>query len=152
MAIGKREQEKIDKKMHELRVKGALRFDAFEEPDILPPSAMGERRFGFNPNSHTKTVGVGMSKGASHTFASYTEGDPIKQCEKIGLMSMSQGSKSFYSTRLKALYKMRHEMAMRYARELADVDLMIENEIDNPSPLNQAIEAKNHQERTEYHK
>lgn len=103
-----------------LRIAKALRWTERVPPDVPVPQGHGELSKGYLPNSHYDN-GRGRVSPACSTSVGHSEGRDDK--------TTSQGARQLYSTRLLAIRAMRHEMELRFARMLADVDERIEKEM-----------------------
>lgn len=103
-----------------LRIAKALRWTERVPPDVPVPQGHGELSKGYLPNSHYDN-GRGRVEKACSSYGSHSKGQDD--------LATSKGARLLYSSRLLALRAMRHEMELRFARMLADVDERIEKEM-----------------------
>ena len=100
-----------------LRAARALRFTEAIEPDVPVPHNSGMTR-GFLFSAHvggSPCVEKACSNAVHHSFGRDDK-------------TTSQGACRLYSTRLLALRAMRHEVELKCAHILADIDAQIEKE------------------------
>ena len=86
-------------------------------PDVPPPSIMypPELTTGWVFNTYTRTVEVACSSAISHT---------VGQTDRV----RSQGPRSLYSTRIRALLALRSALEHEFAAALAKIDALIEQQ------------------------
>lgn len=111
MAMNKKEKAYVEA----LKIKGALRFTEKVDPDLMPPTRGGELTKGYSFNAYSVVVSMACSSFTAHN--SHSD-------EKTN----SQQPIRLYSKKLSALKAMRHEMELKFARQLMEVDEMIEKE------------------------
>jgi len=111
MAMTKKEQEQVQELKRKLSTLAALRWTEKVLPDVPPRSKFTEGlTTGWLP-CYTR-VEPACSSVVSHAIGQTHE-------------TTSQGSRSLYSTKLLALKALRHEMELRFANELAGIDIQI---------------------------
>jgi len=88
-------------------------------PDVAPPTScvdsFGKLTTGYIFNTHSKTVCVACSSSISHAIGSTDK-------------TTSQQPIWLYSTKKLALQAMLHELSMRFANEMRQVEKMLEAE------------------------
>jgi hypothetical protein len=112
MAMNKKEKEYLE----HILTQFALRHTQEVLPDIPPPplgSPHGTLTKGFLFNSYSKEVRESCSSSMYH---SYHRSDKTN----------TQGARHLYSSRLLALKAMRYEVEQKYAKELREIDKLIE--------------------------
>ena len=112
MSMTKKEKEEMER----LLTISALRYTTIVEPDIDPPinfSDINQNGYLFNPYSMsiTEACTSSMYHGLKHNKTN------------------SQGSRSLYSTRLRAALAFRNAIEKEAAKKLRQVDIVIENEL-----------------------
>lgn len=111
MAMNKREQAHFEALQTKLQVAYALHWTSEVKPDVPPPIGVGFTA-GWLFNSYSKTVTPACSTSVSHG----TGEDP---------RPTTQGARSLYSTKVRALRALRHAMEQQYAEALASIDAQI---------------------------
>lgn len=115
--MNKKEQAEIEELRNQLRIAKAFRFTEKVEPDVpIPELFSRELSKGFSFNSYTGEISRACSSSISHSV--HNDEKTTTQCPRC-----------LYSTRTLALKAMRYEMEQRFAKELADVDKQIEQEL-----------------------
>lgn len=113
--MNKTEQREFEK----LKTMLALKIWPEVLPDVQPPIAnidnFGKLTTGYVFNSYSKNVCVACSSSTSHA---------IGQTDK----TTSQQPISMYSTKKLAIKAMLHELSMRFAHEMRQVEKMLEVE------------------------
>ena len=121
-------QDKLDKLKKELLIANqwnALRRTSSVARDVKPPEGVSEYRDGWDYNVHSKSVMRCWTSCVSHGRLKEEE----EVANKFGVGS--QNVKHLYSTKLMALRALRHEIEKMTARELYDIDLLIQQEAMN---------------------
>ena len=109
--MNKKDQQMVEA----LKTKLALRFTETIRADVLIP--IDDKIVnGYSYNSYNTRVEKSCSSGFFHSIGKWDKTD-------------AQRSINQYSSRLLALKAMRNELEFRYAFELRQVDLMIEEEL-----------------------
>lgn len=119
--MNKKEQAAFE----ELHVRLALRFTEPLEPDVPPPGQSGnwnQLTTGWVFNSFNRKVDCACSSSVNHAVGSTTK-------------TSTQQPRHLYSTRLLALKALRAVKEREYAEALRSIDLGIEAEEANPTPL-----------------
>lgn len=113
MAMNKKEQAAFNKLVEDLRIKAALRWTDWIEPDLPPPTNGGLTK-GYLPESYgdKPSAREACSSAVNHGWGH----------EKTS----SQRPTMLYSTRLLALKAARHQVEMESAARLAWLDKQIE--------------------------
>jgi len=119
MAMNKAEKQQLEDALEQVRIYKSFQITPKIEPDLQPPSSssgFGAHIYGYSFNSHTIHVSEAWSEftrnGSGHGERKHA----------------AQNGIALYSTKLLALQAMRHEVAIRAARLLADIDVQIEQE------------------------
>ena len=115
MGMNKREQAEMESLKQQLREAKALRFTEDVEPDLMPPDAWGELVKGWRFNKHNSAVSRGCTSSCLHGFC----GDEVLN---------TRGAIRLYSTKLLCLRGLRHAKELDYAKSLAAIDKLIEEE------------------------
>jgi hypothetical protein len=119
MAMNKKEQAAFDALKDELRLAKALRFTEPVDYDVAIPKS-SELRTGFLYNAYLGGSGPRVEVACTDSiYHSFGRND----------RTTTQRAHPLYSTRLRALRAMRHEIETKCARILADVDAQIEAEL-----------------------
>ncbi len=117
MAMNKTEKARL----LQAEIKGSLHYSPKYGPDVPPPSA-GERGLrlttGYHYNPHTLRVCLSCSSSISHGIGSTDK-------------TNTQRPIHLYSTKLKALVDMRHDVCMKAATQLHRIDELIYKEQAN---------------------
>jgi len=117
--MNKKEQAAFDDLQKELRLAKAFRFTPAVCPDLPPPPSGRADTKGYDFNVAGNRVEPATSTTVSHYFGA----------QKIpGFGGGSQGARPLYSTRLRALQALRHEVEQQCATRLAAIDAQIEKE------------------------
>lgn len=109
MAMTKAEQKQVE----DLKIKLALRHHEPVEKDVEIPKDGIINGWGFN--SHSNTVSKTCSSSAYHSFGNWDK------------TTSQQAIKQFSSKKL-AYKAMLHELALRYAREMREVEVKMETD------------------------
>ncbi|HIH2750786.1 TPA: hypothetical protein ACYLN4_006607 [Burkholderia lata] len=122
MAMNKAERAHVEALEQSLREARALRWSDPVEPDLLASS--GNEISGFYANVYSKKVGVAWSTRTYHgrDCASSKE-------QKASGTSASQRGIDLYSTKVRALQALRHEIVKQAVKDLAEIDRQIEEAI-----------------------
>lgn len=121
--MNKKEQAELEQARTDRDMALALRFRSEPLPERMKPAEdYRELRQGWSKNAFTRSVSPGCFTSQSHAIG-YTHS------------TCSQGSGTFYATRLEALLALRHEMTVKYANHLAIVDRGIDLERAEPTPI-----------------
>jgi hypothetical protein len=115
MAITKKEQAAIDKRIEDLMRVAALRWTSPVEPDVAISETGLAKGFCYWAKGDWPRVEVGCSSLDYHSRG-------------IDDRTTSHGRIPLYSTRLLALKAMRHEVETLCAEKLMRIDRMIEQE------------------------
>jgi hypothetical protein len=121
MAMNKKEQAAFDDLQAQLRIAKALRFTEPVKTDVPIPESFRDSSLakGWLYNAYVSgnpRVEKSCSSSVHHSF-----GNDDK--------TTTQGACRLYSTKLRALRAMRHEVEQRVAKILADIDAEIEAEV-----------------------
>jgi len=118
MAMNKKEQAVVE----DLKLKLALRYTESVEKDIPIPTygscVDNKLILGYSMNSYSKEVTPSCSSVTGHNTCGTDR-------------TRSQFAIAQYSTRLLAYKAMRNEVEKRCAKELREIDRLIEKEIEN---------------------
>lgn len=122
MAMTKKEREAFAELKKELRLVAALRWTEPVLRDVPPPYG-GAAKYseGFTFGAYSVTVEQAWSTAVAHGKGPAPEGRELYR-------SGSQGARSLFSTRRKALQALRHEIELESAAKLAKVDQMLEED------------------------
>lgn len=111
MAISKKEKQMIE----DLQIRLALHFTEKVEPDIAIPDDYDVIKNGYSFNSYNHNITKSCSSAICHSSVGWdktTSQRPIKQ----------------YSSILLALKAMRNELEYKFAKELGNIDVLIQIE------------------------
>lgn len=123
MAMNKKETAELEQALIDRDMALALRFRSEPLPEPMKPDEDYRKILrGWSKNTYNRTVSAGCFTRQSHAIG-YTHS------------TSSQGSGTFYATRLEALLVLRHELTVQYAAYLAIVDRAIEKERAEPTPI-----------------
>ncbi len=115
--MNKKERAEYDRAIETAEILGAFHFTAPVQRDVQPPSGQTYTE-GWDFNSYTATVWRAWSGSVSH-------GEGPAPLGNRRFMSGSQGCRSMFSSKVLALRALRHEMELKYAKELLKVDKQI---------------------------
>ena len=119
--MNKKEQKAFDDLKEQLRIAKALRFTEDVPEDVPIPSEWKELAKGWMFNEHRWTHGrAGSVQRACSS--------PTGHCFGDDTYTNTQGGKSLFSTKKRALTAMRRAIELEYAKSLADLDKLIEEE------------------------
>lgn len=122
--MNKKEQAELASLREELRIARAFRFTEKVEKDVPRPDCGSTS--GWDINEH-----VGDNSWDSHSGVYEAWSECVSHGAGVARsMSGSQGGISLYSTKLLALRALRFALERRFAKRLADVDAMIEKELN----------------------
>lgn len=109
MSMTKKEKTAHDAALAEARLLGALRWTSEVRPDVPIP------------------IGAGLSTGwlPFHSRVEIACSSSVHHATGRTDKTTSQNPRNLYSTKLLALRALRHEMELRFAQELANVDKQI---------------------------
>jgi len=113
MAMTKKERAAFDAALHTARVAGALRWTEGPPRDIRPPQTGIVNGWDFNAPSQVVTKAC--TGPVTHSFGNWDR-------------TTTQGCRSLYSTRERALRALRAELEKRFATDLAIIDHAIAEE------------------------
>ena len=111
MAMNKKEKDYVE----ELEIKLALRFTEPVEKDLFPDEDYKIIVNGYSYNSYSQRVEKSCSTKMNHSLSGWDK-------------TTSQNGIKQYSTKIKALKAMRHEMEINFAKALYKIDKLIEAE------------------------
>ncbi len=124
----KKEKAAFDAAIKEAQLLAALRFTQPVEPDVKPPAGWKEEYSeGWDFNAYSGRVWLGWSTTVSHG----TGPAPLKGERHF---NGSQNSRAMYSSEALALRAMRHEMELKFAEQLRQVDESIAAASIGPTP------------------
>lgn len=123
--MNKKESAAFEQLQQELRLAKALSWPQPVAPDVAVPNQNEPDTTGFHFNVFTNRVEPCASSSTHHRWG-YSE------MSKVG--GNSQQPKALYSTKLRALQALRHEVEKDCAKRLAAIDKQIEEELANPTP------------------
>jgi hypothetical protein len=118
--MNKKEQSYVEWLEINLRLAKALSWTQPVAPDIAKPENFREASIGFTFNPHTNTVSPATSESNRHYVGSHA-------IPRNG--TASQQGIALYSTKLRALQALRHEVEKMVAARLAAIDKQIEHEL-----------------------
>lgn len=125
MAMTKKEKEAFDAAILKAEILGALRWSQEVQPNIPAPVYVGYANScgvdGWSFNLYSETVYEAWSEPNAHGQGKY---------ENRSKMSGSRGSIALYSSKELALRGLRHEMEMKYAKNLQKIDKAIQNVVE----------------------
>ncbi|WP_186268089.1 hypothetical protein [Burkholderia gladioli] len=127
--MNKKELARMAEVEQQLREARALRFTDTAAPDLPKPTGSGEETSGWSFNSYSKSISQAWSNSVAHGT-----GYSSSAAQRASRQSASQRGIPLYSTRLLALRAMRNDIERRVARELSDIDAMIDAELAKSSP------------------
>jgi hypothetical protein len=120
--MNKKEQKAFDDLKEQLRIAKAMRFTEDVPEDVPIPKEWKELAKGWLFNAYRwksyanpTAVDKACSSTTGHDFGSDTK-------------TSTQGPKPLFSTKLRALKAMRRAIELEYAKSLADLDKLIEEE------------------------
>lgn len=120
--MNKKEQKAFDDLKEQLRLAKAMRFTEDVKEDVPIPTQWGQLNRGWLFNAHRwksygncNAVDRACSSSTGHDFGNDTK-------------TSTQGGKALFSTKLLALKAMRRQIELEYAKSLADLDKLIEEE------------------------
>jgi hypothetical protein len=116
----KKEQRQVDETIAGLKLQVALRWTEPVAPDVPPPDGSSALTVGWL--TCYNRVEPACSSCVHHGSGTTTR-------------TTTQGARTLFSTRLRALKALRHEMELRFAAELRQLDAQIETEQAKPTPL-----------------
>ncbi len=133
MAMTKKEQAAMNEAITRAEILGALRWTTRVERDVPPPNPgeMNHVRYaeGWDFNLYTRTVSQYWSSSYWSGSMSHSEG--AEPGNRPGIyLSGRQGSRSLYSTKLRALQALRYETEREAARALREIDVQIREETE----------------------
>lgn len=120
MAMNKKEQAEMDELRNQLRLARAFRRTAPVLPDVPPPSGSPYQTTGFLYGGY-----AGVTEAWS-TPVSHGYGQPSGASRMCG----SQNGVHLFSTKELALRARRWDMEVEFEKKLADIDLLIEIEVN----------------------
>ena len=118
MAMNKKEKQLLEDLQDKLRLAKALRWTEEVLPDVSPPALednFGALSTGFSMNSYSQRVVEACSSSCSHG---------LDRTDRTN----SQGSRHLFSSKLLAFKAMRWEIELKCAKELSQIDKLIEQE------------------------
>lgn len=118
MAMNKKEAAELAAAKKAVIVARALNWSEPVLPDVPVPKGSVETT-GYLYNDHSHCVIYARSSSLYHATS----------WDRMPAKTTSQGSRSLYSTKLLALRALRHAMEKRFADELAEVDIQIQQEL-----------------------
>lgn len=117
MAMTKKEKTELERLQRELREAKALRFTDLVKPDVAPPERFADPlSIGYVYSVHAQRVEKACSSSIFHGYG----------WEKTN----SQQPIWLYSTQKLALRALRAELERQYAKDLAEIDLKIDESYD----------------------
>lgn len=112
----KKEQAEMESLREQLRIAKSFRFTEKVEPDVIPPTYGQTLTRGWTFNDYTGEVVKGCSSSVHHGY---------EQDEK----TTEQGPLWLYSSKALALKAARNCIERKFAKELANIDALIEQEL-----------------------
>lgn len=113
MSMTKKEKEEFNAAIRKAKLLAALRWTGNVEPDVKPPSSSdmknGAHTTGYTFNSFSKRISHCWSESVFHGDMPYRK-------------HASQGPRWLYSTEALAYAAMRHEIELKAAAELLEID------------------------------
>jgi len=118
MAMNKKEQAEFEAAKKAAVVARALNWTEAVEVDVPAPKAGTTKGYLFNAASSQPCIMYCLSSTTGHA----TSWDQMPE------KTTTQNSRSMYSTKLRALKALRHELEKKYAESLASIDMQIQKE------------------------
>jgi hypothetical protein len=114
--LSKKQQEELARQQREERIREALHWtEEADGPDVPPPTGWRELVTGYMFNAHYLRVDVACTGPVTHA---------IERTDR----TTTQGARSLYSTRERALRALRNVVERECAERLEKIDRMIEEQ------------------------